>query len=120
MTAFRALLRHGLFGIMLAYALAVQAMLAGPVLAGPLKTGPHEICLTSEAMPEGTPGHGGHDCPCLVPGAGHGSASLIAPEAMALPMRHAVPFIYAAPFLPWSEGQGPESPAARGPPPQLV
>lgn len=120
MNAMRILLRQGLFGIVLAYAMAVQAMLAGPLLAAPLQNAGQELCLTGDAMPDGSAHHGGHDCPCLVPGHVHFSASLPVPAATALPMRNAVPFAYAAPFQPWGEEQGPENPGARGPPSDLV
>ena len=120
MTALRALLRHVLFGIVLAYVMTVQALLAGPLLAAPLHAGLHELCLTGEAAPDGAPVHGGHDCPCLAPGAHQVSSAVPPVPAITLPMRVAVPFAYAAPVLPSGEGQGPESPAARGPPSILV
>lgn len=120
MTAFRALLRHGLLGIVLAYAMAVQAMLAGPLLASQPQHAQHELCLTGEQAPGGAPAHGGDDCPCIVPGSLAFAPVIPAAPAFTLPMRLAVPFAYGAAFLPWTEGQGPESPAARGPPASLV
>lgn len=112
----RALLRQGLFGLALAYALLAQALLAGPMLAHPAQMAA-DLCISGETIPT-TPQepHGGHDCPCLSAHPGHASVAGPAPVALALPMRAAVPFLYAAALVASPFGSGPESPAARGPP----
>lgn len=120
MTAFRALLRNGLFGVLLAYALAAQAMLAGPALAGVPQNAQHELCLNGEPMPDGAPGHDGHDCPCLSAAAFQSMILLPVQTAFALPMRDAVPAMFARAAQPSPIGFGPGSPAARGPPVLLV
>jgi hypothetical protein len=114
----RALLRNGLFGVLLAYVLAAQAMLAGPLLAAPVSAA-HELCLTGEAAPaDGPPHHGGLCCLAAQPFQPIGFGP--SPARAALAMREAVPALYAAALLPWADGQGPERPAARGPPTSLV
>jgi hypothetical protein len=114
----RALLRNGLFGVLLAYVLAAQAMLAGPLLAAPVSAA-HELCQTGKTAPaDDLPHHGGTCCLAAQPFQPIGFGP--APERVALAMREAVPALYAAALMPWAEGQGPEHPAARGPPSPLV
>ena len=116
----RALLRQGFIGVALAYALVAQALLAGPMLAQPVQIA-HQLCVTGEtspALPDDH--HGGHDCPCLAAHPGHAFVAGPEPLAFALPMRAAVPLIYAAALVASPFGSGPESPAARGPPLFLV
>jgi hypothetical protein len=114
----RALLRNSFFGVLLAYVLAAQAMLVGPLLAAPVSAA-HELCLTGETAPDdGVPHHGGL---CCLPAQPFQPLSFNpAPVRAALAMREAVPALYAAALLPWADGQGPERPAARGPPASLV
>ncbi|MBS7805189.1 hypothetical protein KIH24_11485 [Rhizobiales bacterium TNE-4] len=118
MSFFRALLRNGLFGVLLAYVLAAQALLAGPLLAAPVSAA-HQLCLTGEAAPDDGPHHAGGSC-CLAAPAFQAIGSGPAPASALLAMRDTVPVLYAAALRLWSEGQGPESPAARGPPLRLV
>lgn len=118
MSFFRALLRNSLFGVLLAYVLAAQAMLAGPLLAAPVSAA-HELCLTGDSAPTDDPHHGGGAC-CLAAPASHAIGPDLAPASALVAMRDAVPALYAAARLPSREGQGPESPAARGPPSVFV
>lgn len=118
MSFVRALLRKGLFGVMLAYGLAAQAMLAGPSLVAPLAAA-HELCLTGEAAPHDDLHHSGGAC-CL--GASAFQAATLGPVPMgtAVTMRDAVPALYAPALMLSGEGHGPDDPAARGPPSRLV
>lgn len=114
----RALLRHGLFGIALAYVLAAQAMLVGPGLAA-TSLAQHELCVSADVTPDPEPHHPGGLC-CLAACSLQPVALGAAPSADQLSMRVAVPVLYEAALLPSSAGHGPDRPAARGPPLLLV
>lgn len=120
MICVRALLRQGFFGVALAYALLAQALMAGALLSNPVHAMAPELCVIGEAIPLAPDGssnqQGGHDCPCLAAHPAHASVAGSEPVAFAVPMRAAVPFIYAAALVASPFGSGPESPAARGPP----
>ena len=118
MRLIRALLRQGLFAIALAYVLATQAMLAGPSMAA-TSLAQHELCVSGEAGSDAVPQHQAGLC-CLAACSLQPVALGVTPLAVQLSMRSAVPVVYEAALRPSSTGQGPESPAARGPPTLLA
>lgn len=115
MRFFRALLRNGLVGVLLAYVLATQAMLAGPLMAAPL-TAAHELCLTENGQP--APDHASHalgSC-CLAAGHAQPVALDLAPVASIIPMRDMVTAVYQSVAPPQAVAHTLPHPPARGPP----
>ena len=118
MSTMRKLLGKGLLGVLLAYVLAAQAMLAGPSLAATFSTA-HELCLTGEDQPAAPPHHAGVEC-CLAVQAVQPVALDNTATPALLPMRQAVPFIFAARALPSQKFYAPDHAQARAPPRFLV
>ena len=118
MSAMRKLLGKSLLGMLLAYVLAAQAMLAGPSLAASFSTA-HELCLTGEDQPAAPSHHGGLEC-CLAAQAFQPVAFENTATPSLLPMRHAVPFVFAARALPSQKLFAPDHAQARAPPQSLV
>lgn len=118
MSAMRKLLGKGLLGVLLAYVLAAQALLAGPTLAASFTTA-HELCVTGEDQPAAPSHHAGVEC-CLAAQAAPPFAIENGPTASFLPMRIAVPFVFAARALPSQQIFARDHAQARAPPQILV
>jgi hypothetical protein len=119
MTVFRAILRQGFVGVVLAYVLAAQALLVGPSLAAPVSAA-HELCLSGETAPPSDPAHHTAGLCCLAACNVPAVALAVSPEASVLPMRRAVPWAYAPFSAPWQDAQIPAHAPQRGPPASLV
>ena len=120
MVVMRAILRKGLVGLLLAYVLAAQAMLAGPLLAAPVSAA-HELCLSgaSEPAQDAAP-HDAGLC-CLVACSATSVLALEGPSLSSLmAMRHAVPATYVAVALPSLATDVLHHASARDPPLNLV
>lgn len=116
---------RGLGGILLAYALVLQAVLAVPLasrhdlaMAGAAALDEHALCLSDTGAPAPA-GEADHHEPCCLAACAVGTALALAPAVMGHPVAERVVAV-AAPLLPDaivlpSRGAG-RGPAPRAPP----
>ena len=119
MTLLRALLRNGLLGVLLAYALAVQALLAGPLLAAPLSPG-HALCITTDGDASTDDAHAAGGLCCLATLQLQPVWQADTPAIATMPMRVAVPWTFGWVSLPRRDALIPDHAPPRGPPFSLV